>query len=132
MLKKVAFLLVLLMVLLQAFYGIYAFVEPLAFVDIRGTDLVSAGDTDWVKIYASRTLFIALIIAVLLYFRDYRLLVWAALLGTVMPVTDAWLAYQSGAAASVVIKHVATVCYLAITCVVLGIAVRQEARKRRY
>lgn len=81
--------------------------------------MFDVGDDDWVRIYASRTLFVSLIIGYLLLVRDYALLKWVALMGLVMPVTDGLLAYQSHAAFTVVAKHVATVAYLICTFLVL-------------
>jgi len=124
--KKTAYILVLLMVLLQAFYAIFAYVDPVAFAKVRGTVLASSTDIDWVKIYASRTMFVALIIGTLLYFREFKLLVWAALLGTVMPLTDGYLAYQAGSEFGVVAKHVATIIYLTVTAFVLSKVIALE------
>lgn len=117
--EKVGATLVFLMVALQAFYAIYAFVNPPAFALLRGTDLLAVGDSAWVQIYASRTLFIALIIACLLILKNYRVLMYAALFGVVMPLTDGILAYMSEAPSQVVIKHLITVLYLMITALVL-------------
>lgn len=124
--NKIGFMLVLLMALLQGFYAVFAYLDPAAFSNLRGTVLASTGDLDWVKIYASRTLFVSLIIGYLLYLRNYKILVWAALFGTVMPVTDGWLAYQAGASFDVVAKHVATVVYLIATFIVLQTVVKRE------
>ncbi|MCG7537023.1 DUF4267 domain-containing protein [Pseudoalteromonas sp. OOF1S-7] len=124
MIKKVAFTLVLLMAVLQGFYALFAYIQPIGFSDIRGTVLASPQDLDWIHIYASRTLFVSLIIGVLLYFRNYKTLFWAALLGTVMPLTDGWLAYQSGASVGVIAKHVVTVAYLLVTALVLHTVVK--------
>lgn len=74
---------------------------------------------DWIRIYASRTLFIALIIGYLLYRKHFKILAIASLLGTVMPVADAWLAYQASAGDKVVLKHVATALFLIITFAIL-------------
>ncbi len=125
--EKIGFVLVLLMVVLQGFYAVYAYVDPSAFSVMRGTALVSAADSDWVKIYASRTLFVALIVGVLLYLRNYRTIALLAIVGTVMPITDAWLAYQAQAPLMVVAKHVATVLYLVLTAAVL-----LPSKKKRY
>ncbi|MEP5763201.1 MAG: DUF4267 domain-containing protein [Halieaceae bacterium] len=112
-------LLVALMAILQGIYAIYAFADPAAFALLRGTELHVAGDSDWVKIYSSRTLFVALIIGYLLYLKDYRTLKWAAIFGLAMPVTDAVLAYQALAPMQVILKHVATAVYLLVTFYVL-------------
>jgi hypothetical protein len=125
-LKRIGVALVSLMALLQAVYAIYAYLDPQAFALLRGTELFVPDDADWVKIYASRTMFVALIIGFLLIIREYNILVWASLFGTVMPATDAFLAYQAGAESVVVYKHVATVVYLLITFSVLKIVVKNE------
>lgn len=127
MLKRIGITLVLIMTLLQGFYACYAFFDPRGFAAIRGTELASIVDTDWVQIYASRTLFVALIVGFLLYRRHYQLLIWAALFGTVMPVTDAWLAYQADSPINVVLKHIATIIYLLLTSFVLNIMLRKES-----
>jgi hypothetical protein len=123
---KVGFVMVLLMALLQAVYAIYAYTDPQAFSLLRGTTLASVSDSDWVRIYASRTLFVALIIGFLLMLKEFRILMAASLLGTVMPITDAWLAYEAGADSVVVYKHVATVVYLLGTYIVLRIMVQNR------
>ena len=114
------------MVLLQGGYAIYAYIDPASFAILRGTELVVVGDGDWVKIYASRTLFVALIIGYLLFSRNYRILVWASLFGAVMPITDAILAYQAQAPDKVVLKHAVTVVYLLATSFVLQVIVRKQ------
>ena len=125
-LKRIGVSLIFLMALLQAVYAIYAYVDPQSFALVRGTELFDWDDADWVKIYASRTMFVALIIGFLLVIQEYKILVWASLFGTVMPATDAFLAYQAGAESLVVYKHVATIVYLLITFFVLKIVVKNE------
>jgi hypothetical protein len=124
--SKVGFTMVFLMVLLQAAYAIYAYIDPQAFALVRGTELFNASDSDWVNIYASRTIFVALIIGYLLFLREYKILVWAALFGTVMPVTDAWLAFHAGAENPVIYKHIATIIYLLATSLVLKLMIKDE------
>ena len=124
--ERIAVALVLLMALLQAAYAIYAYLDPQAFALLRGTALIVSDDADWVKIYASRTLFVALIIGFLLIIKEYKILVWVSIFGTVMPATDAFLAYQAGAESVVLYKHVATIIYLLITFFVLKRVVKNE------
>jgi hypothetical protein len=125
--EKTASLLILLMVLLQAFYALYAYISPEAFSDLRGTELFVTADTDWVQIYASRTAFVALIVGYLLYSRNFKALAIASLAGTVMPITDAYLAYRAAAEDIVVFKHIATVIYLLIAYYILTCAVNNSA-----
>ncbi len=126
-LRTTGMVLVLLMAGLQLAYALYAFADPAAFSLVRGTELFAAGDSDWIRIYASRTLFIALIVGYLLYRKHFKVLAVASLVGTVMPVADAWLAYQASAGGQVVLKHVATALFLIITFAVLRSVARQSA-----
>ncbi|CAH9050786.1 hypothetical protein PSECIP111951_02143 [Pseudoalteromonas holothuriae] len=118
-LEKVAAILVSLMILLQAFYGVFAYYDPILFATVRGTGLFAIADADWIAIYGSRTIFISLIIGYLLYSKHYVVLMWCALFGIVMPLTDGWLAYEAQAPNKVVLKHIATVLYLLVTFAVL-------------
>ena len=124
--ERIAISLVFVMALLQAVYAVYAYLDPQAFSLLRGTELFASNDGDWVKIYASRTMFVALIIGFLLFIQEYKILAWASLFGTVMPATDAFLAYQAGAESVVVYKHIATIVYLLITFYVLKLVVINE------
>jgi hypothetical protein len=121
-------ILVLLMAFIQAFYGIYAYIDPAAFAVIRGTEL-AVGDADWARIYASRTLFITLTMGYLLYLRSYKILMALALFGIVMPVTDALLAFQAQAPLKVTIKHIVTVIYLLVLFLVLQRVVKVSETK---
>lgn len=124
MAQKVGILLVFLMVLLQFAYACFAYLDPAAFATVRGTELFESRDIDWVRIYASRTMFVSLIIAYLLYRRQFNILAAASLLGLVMPVTDTLLAIQASAPTGVIAKHVATSAFLLATFLVLRAAQR--------
>lgn len=119
MLEKTGLVLVLLMILLQGFYGSFAYIDPAAFAGVRGTVLASELDIDWVMIYGSRTIFITLVLGYLLFKREFSILMWCALFGTIMPITDGLLAYWAEAPFKVVAKHIATVVYLLLTFFVL-------------
>jgi len=128
-LEKVGFVLVLLIVLLQGFYGTFAFIDPATFSTVRGTELFSAMDADWVTIYGSRTIFITFIFAYLLYTRNHKVLMWGALFAIVMPITDGVLAYEAQAPFKVVSKHVATIFYLIIIFFVFKRVIAQTPNK---
>lgn len=125
-LEKTGCVLVCLMATLQFAYAIFSFINPTAFSVTRGTELFALGDADWVKIYASRTMFIALIIGYLLYAKQYKALAFASIIGVVMPATDAWLAMQAQAADKVVFKHVATAIFLVVTFFVLKAVIKHR------
>ena len=123
--ESIGRILILLMAIIQGFYGIFAYLDPAAFAVVRGTEL-AIGDADWARIYASRTLFITLTMGYLLYLRNYKILMVLALFGTIMPITDALLAFQAHAPLKVTIKHIATVIYLLITFLVLQRVVTKD------
>jgi len=118
-LERAGVVLIFLMILLQGFYGTFAFLEPAMFSTVRGTELFSDMDIDWVKIYGSRTIFITLIFGYLLYTRNYAVLMWSVLFAVVMPITDGLLAYEAQAPFKVVAKHIATIVYLLIIFFIL-------------
>ena len=118
-LERAGFVLVFLMILLQGFYGTFAFLEPAMFSVVRGTELFSDMDTDWVKIYGSRTIFITLIFGYLLYTRNYIVLMWGSLFAVVMPITDGLLAFEAQAPFKIIVKHIVTIVYLLIIFFVL-------------
>ena len=120
--RKTGIVLVLIMTLIQAFYAVFSYIDPAAFAVVRGTELFSPMDSDWVKIYGSRTLFITLLLGYLLYIRNYSVLMWCALFGTVMPITDGFLAYQAEAPFKVIFKHMATIVFLLVTYFVLKVS----------
>jgi len=126
-LEKVGFVLVSLIVLLQGFYGTFAFIDPSAFSTVRGTELFSGKDADWVQIYGSRTIFITLIFGYLLYTRNHVVLMWGALFAVVMPITDGLLAYEAQAPVKIVAKHIATVVYLLIIFFVFKKVITQKS-----
>lgn len=119
MFRNTGVVLVSLMVLLQLIYAVIAYFDPAAFATLRGTALVDAQDADWVRIYASRTLFVVLIVGYLLYLKQFKLLAAASLFGIVMPASDAYLAFQASASIGVVLKHVATAIFLIATSLLL-------------
>ena len=114
------------MALIQGFYAMFSYIDPTAFAVVRGTELFSPMDSDWVRIYGSRTLFITLILGYLLYVRDYSVLMWCALFGTVKPITDGFLAYEAQAPFKVVFKHIATMVFLLVTFFVLKVAISKK------
>ena len=126
MAKKLGVVLVSLMVVLQLAYACFAYFDPSSFAALRGTELFEVRDSDWVRVYASRTMFVVLIVGYLLYKRQWRLLAAASLFGLVMPITDAWLAYEASASAAVIAKHVATAVFLMATFLVLRVVQDSE------
>jgi hypothetical protein len=118
--RSVGFWMAAVMALVQATYALQAYLDPAAFAAYRGTPITDSNDAIWVHTYGSRTLFVALVVLVLLLRRDLVTLKWAALIGLVMPISDALVAVRAEASLVVVLRHVATGIYLLITFVVLS------------
>lgn len=104
---------------LQSFYAGWAFLDPAALAAYRGMPLGEPVDVHWVHAYGSRTLFIAAVVGLLVVRKDLASLRWVALLGLVMPLSDAWDACRAGLPPAVVYRHLATGIYLLITFAVL-------------
>jgi hypothetical protein len=62
---------------------------------------------------------VALVVMLLLVKKDLATLRWVALLGLVMPVSDALDAMRAGLPMAAVLRHVATAIYLLITFALL-------------
>jgi hypothetical protein len=108
------------MAVMQALYAVWAFTDPTALAAYRGTPLHESGDTAWVQAYGSRTLFVASVVALLLIRKDVTNLRWVALLGLVMPLSDALVALRADLPPAVVYRHVGTGIYLLITFAALA------------
>jgi hypothetical protein len=67
-----------------------------------------------------------MVLGYLLYVRNYAALMWCALFGTVMPITDVLLAFEAQAPLKVVVKHIATVVFLIVVFFVLKAATKKE------
>ena len=104
---------------LQAVNAARAIADPAGFATYMGAPLMADDDGAWVLIYALRTAFIALLVASLLIRRDLQGLKWTALVALVMPLGDAWVVHQGGAAIATVVRHLAIAGYVALTAGVL-------------
>lgn len=107
------------MALLQGVYALQAFLSPDTFAVSRGTPLAGNGDPAWVLTYAYRTLFVALTVVLLLARGAMSTLRWVALLALVMPVGDLVIALGVEAPRTILLRHVGTIAYLAITFAVI-------------
>jgi hypothetical protein len=117
--RSVGFWMAAVMALLQAIYALQAFADPVAFAAYRATPIASLDGVRWVHTYGSRTLFVALVVALLLAREELGTLRWVALVGVIMPISDALIAFQANAPGAVLLRHIGTAIYLLITFVVL-------------
>ena len=118
--RSLGFWMAALMAVVQAIYALQAFVDPAGFAAYRAAPITGVAGTMWVHTYGSRTLFVALVVALLLIRGELATLKWMALIGIVMPISDALLAIRAEAPLAIVLRHVATALYLLITFVVIS------------
>jgi hypothetical protein len=122
--RTIGFWLAVPMAALQAFNVVRVLLDPAGFATYMGAPLVAAGDASWVLIYGLRTAFIALLVTILLVRRDLDALKWTALAALLIPLGDAWVAQQAGAATATVARHAGIAAYLLITTIALFAAAR--------
>lgn len=104
---------------LMAVNAARAFADPTAFAAYLGLPLVASGDAGMVHVYALRALFIALLVAALIVLRQRTALALLAVCAVVMPLGDALLASNAGAAPATVARHLAIAVFLVVTALVL-------------
>jgi hypothetical protein len=127
-LRTFGFWLAVPLALLQAVNVARALADPSGFAAYYGVPVGGNDAVVWVQVYALRTAFIATLVAIFLIRRDLHALFWTAIAALILPLGDAWLSQQAGAAASIVLRHIATAGYLALTCVALYFANRNAVR----
>jgi hypothetical protein len=123
-LRTFGFWLAVPLALLQAVNVARALADPSGFAAYYGVPVSGTDAVVWVQVYALRTAFIATLVAIFLARRDLRALLWTAIAALILPLGDAWLTHQAGAAQSIVLRHIATAGYLALTGVALYFANR--------
>lgn len=117
--KSPGFWMVALGGLLMAVNSVRAFNDPAAFATYLGLPLAAPGDAALIHIYALRALFIALLVAALLFTRQRRALALFSVCAVVMPVGDALLTSAAGAPTGTVLRHAAIAIYLLFTAFAL-------------
>ncbi len=125
--RSLAVWLTALIAAMMAYNAWQAFADPAGFAARFG--LIGAADADagFVRVYAARAVFLALVTAVLLGLRQFRALGWFAGVAVVMPVADALLVTTADGPGSIVIRHVIIGVYLVITAaLLLRLAAKQE------
>jgi Domain of unknown function (DUF4267) len=92
-----------------------AWFDPQGFAAYFGLPGVADASPAFVQVYASRALFLALVTAALLVFRQYRALALFAAVAVVMPLADAAQVYLAGDPAGKLWRHVLIAAYLIAT-----------------
>ena len=108
-----------LIAVMMAYNAWQAFAAPTAFAARFGLTGAADADAGFVQVYASRALFLALVTAVLLAWRQFRALGLFAAVAVVMPVADAVQVSAAGGASSIVIRHIVIAAYLVMTALLL-------------
>jgi hypothetical protein len=128
--RTIGFWLAVPMALLQAVNAVRAVIDPAGFADYLGAPLAAEADAAWVFVYATRTAFVALLVAGLLLRGQLGALSWIALAALVMPLGDAWIAYTAGAPTATVARHLGIVLYLGLAAFALRRSAAARARAR--
>jgi hypothetical protein len=88
-----------------------AFASPARFARYMGLPL-EPSPHGFVHVYGVRTVFLALLPAILLVLRDAHGLAIVAGTAVVMPLGDAWLTWRAGAGAATVARHLVIAGFL--------------------
>lgn len=113
--RSVGFWMTVVIAVMMALNAWQAFADPAGFAARFGLAGAADADAGFVRVYASRALFLALVTAVLLAQRQFRALGWFALVAVVMPVADALQVSAAGGPQLIVIRHVFIATYLLVT-----------------
>jgi predicted small integral membrane protein len=108
------------MAVYMMYNAIQAWTDPQAFAMRLGLSAAAAEAEDWVRIYALRAAFIALLLAGLTLARLWRALFLLSVAALVMPLGDAWLTYSAGAPAGTFGRHLAVAAVVALSAILLN------------
>jgi hypothetical protein len=98
----------------QLINAISALADPMGFSVRPGLPVGEVADTGFVLIYALRTGFIAILVAALLWTRNYTALRVVSAVAIIMPMGDAYLTFHAGAPVATVGRHLAYVIYIIV------------------
>lgn len=113
--RSIGFWMAVIIAVMMAFNAWQAFTDPAGFATRFGLAGAADDDPGFVRVYASRALFLALVTAVLLALRQFRALGWFALVAVVMPVADAVQVSAAGGPQLIVVRHGFIATYLLVT-----------------
>jgi hypothetical protein len=117
--RTIGFWMAVPMAALQAVNAVRVVADPVGFSAYMGAPLEATADASWVMIYGLRTAFIALLVSILLVRRDLDALKWTAVAALILPLGDAWVAHEAGAAVLTVARHGAIAAFVLLTAVAL-------------
>jgi Domain of unknown function (DUF4267) len=107
---------------------VQAWSGPVAFADRLGLPVVAAETEAWVRVYALRAAFIALLLGGLVFARQWRALFLFALAALIMPLGDAWLTFNAGAPAATYGRHIALIGVIALAAILLAQAAKAKGQ----
>jgi hypothetical protein len=108
------------------FNAIQAWTGPFAFADRLGLPITSAEGAGWVRVYALRAAFVALLLGGLILARQWRALFLLAVAALIMPLGDFWLTFNAGAPAATYSRHFALIGVIALAAILLAQAARPQ------
>lgn len=113
--KHPAIWLTLIIIAMMAFNAWQAWTNPASFAQRFGVEGAADADHQFILVYASRALFLAVIAAILLAWREFAALGLFALAAVIMPVADAFQVSAASAPTTIIARHVAIAAYLLLT-----------------
>jgi hypothetical protein len=125
--RTAGFWLAALIAALQGVNAVRTAVDPQGFAAYMGLPVDQLSALGWVQVYGLRAGFIALLTAVLLARREFAALRWMALAALLMPLGDAWLALNAGAATPIIARHLAIALFLLVAAYFLERARRAQS-----
>ncbi len=117
--KTIGFWCAIIMGLAQASSALRAFANPAAFADYMGLPLAENAGPGFVWVYALRTTLIAFLALFLAISGRFKALAIIASVALILPIGDAWLSAQAGAADAIVYRHVGIAVFLGFTAAML-------------
>ena len=96
-----------------------ALLQPVGFSAYVGLPVADASQAGFVQLYAFRALFLGVFTGFLIWRGSAEPLKWFALIAVVMPLGDALLTFQSGAAPMIIARHLGIAIFLVVTALML-------------
>lgn len=127
-LGRIGVALAIVMAAYMLFNAVQAWADPHTFSVRLGLPLTSEEGVGWVRVYALRAAFIALLLAGLTFGRQWRALFLFSLTALVMPLGDAWLTYDAGAAASIYGRHIVVSGVVLVSALMLAQAAKSGGK----
>jgi hypothetical protein len=106
------------------FNAAQAWIDPQAFASRLGLAAAASDSEAWVRIYALRAAFIALVLSGLALSRLWRAMFLLSVAALIMPLGDALLTFAAGAPVAVIGRHLMIAAVIAVSAALLAQAAK--------